>query len=179
MLLKETFLCFFLTVLVALNSHALNKEPLTGPVILTISGAINADSSQELTQNNAEKSNVVQFDLATIEKIGLTKVVTETPWNEGLVEFEGVLMRDLLAHVTAQGSSVYASALDNYSVDIPIEDFMSHDVILATRIDGKVLRVRDNGPLWVIYPWTDHSEYKRPHYFARSIWQLKSLTVNE
>lgn len=177
--LKSALLYLLLAVQVALNCHAQSLETPTGPVILTISGEIEPANNPGDEQENTDVNKTVQFDLAMLEKIGLTRIVTETPWTEGLVNFEGVLFKDLLALINARGSSIRASALDNYSIDIPIEDFLNHDVILATRIDGKALRVRDNGPLWVIYPWTDNSALKRPIYFSRSIWQLHSFTVNK
>ena len=179
MVRKTALLFVLLTAQLAMSCFAQVQESPTGPVILTISGAISVGNGQEDVQNSTETEISAQFDLAMLEEIGLTRIVTETPWTKGLISFEGVLGRDLLSLVNFEGSSLRASALDNYSVDIPVEDFFTHDVILATRIDGQVLRVRDNGPLWVIYPWSDNSNLKRPQYFARSIWQLYSLIVKK
>ncbi len=107
----------------------------------------------------------------------MIKVATETPWTTGIIEFEGVLVRDLLDFVKADGKTVKAAALDDYVVDIPVEDFLVHDVIIATRIKGKPMRVRENGPLWIIYPWNDVPDLRRPHFYSNSIWQLNSLMV--
>ena len=39
------------------------------------------------------------------------------------------------------------------------------------------LTVRQRGPLWVIYPWSDQPNLQNEVYYSRSIWQLKALEV--
>ncbi|ASJ71580.1 molybdopterin-dependent oxidoreductase [Granulosicoccus antarcticus] len=170
---------FIFLTLSSLSSHAQDLEtPPPGKVILTVSGAINASKEPgTAAQKDPSQQNTVSFDRTMLEASGLTKIITETPWTKGLVEFEGVLARNLFAKIDATGKSVQARALDDYIVDIPIEDFFEYDVILATRKNGEPITIRDNGPVWIIYPWTDVSDLRRPQYYSRSIWQLKSLTI--
>ena len=120
---------------------------------------------------------VTGFDLETLEDIGLKQIVTETPWTIGPVTFEGVLLRDLIATVGAGENAISAKALNDYSVSIPAEDYLSYDVLLATRRDGEILTVRDKGPIWLIYPWSDNPRLKKQLFYSRSIWQLKAITV--
>ena len=37
--------------------------------------------------------------------------------------------------------------------------------------------VRDRGPMWIIYPWSEHPEISDEIHHGRSIWQLESLVV--
>jgi len=37
--------------------------------------------------------------------------------------------------------------------------------------------VRKKGPMWVVFPWSDHPEIANEVYYARSIWQLKRIAV--
>ena len=140
-----------------------------GPVILTVTG--------EITNTNAPEAAI--FDLEELERIGTVDLVTDTPWTETEVRFTGVLIRDLLDLLGASGTTVSMVALNDYAVTIPIEDFSDHDVIIATQRDGAVMRVRDKGPLWVIYPWSEKPELRNEVYYSRSIWQLKSIEVLE
>ncbi len=142
-------------------------EAPTGRIILQVSG--------EITESNSDGS--MEFDLDMLDALGVTTVTTETPWTEGPVSFQGVLIRDLLATVGSTGTSVDAEALNDYTVTIPVSDFSQYDVILATRANGEVLTVRDRGPVWIIYPWTDQPMLQNEIYYSRSIWQLKSLIV--
>ena len=76
-----------------------------------------------------------------------------------------------------EGKMATATAINDYSVEIPIEDYATYDVILATEMDGKKLTLRDKGPIWIVYPRDDHSELDDPVVNARWIWQLVELGV--
>ena len=138
-----------------------------GKVILTVAGTI----------GEAGKGGPVSFTLDELERLGTAELETETPFTPGPVRFTGVPLRRLLEAVGARGDNIRATALNDYAVDIPREDAMRHDVLLATRVDGKPMPVRDKGPVWVVYPWSEHPELKDPRYGARSIWQLRSLEM--
>lgn len=155
-----------LLLLITLTAGA--ELPLPqGPVILTMDGRIQIHNV----------AGTAEFDRAMLEALPQKEVSTTSPWTEGSASFRGVLMRDLLAAVGAQGDTVQAVALNDYAIEIPAADFREYDVILAMDRDGKPMRVRDKGPLWIIYPLDDHAELRNSRYHARMIWQLKHLTV--
>jgi hypothetical protein len=133
----------------------------------------------EVTGNvaNTNLPEKAVFDLAMLEGIGITKTKTSTAWNEGQPVFEGVLLKALLDHVGASGTTIVAVALNDYKVEIPIEDFNKYPVILAYRMDGQPLRVRDKGPLWIIYPQDDFPNLKDKQTQAKWVWQVKEIRV--
>lgn len=149
-------------------ADALNVLPKpSGRVILSVTGAIertNADGRADL-------------DRAMLESIGMVEIETTTPFTEGSTVFRGILARDLLRHLGATGDQIEAAALDLYKVEIPVEDFERFDVLIALEADGKKLRVRDHGPTWVIYPWSQHEELGKEIYSRRSIWQMNTIDV--
>jgi hypothetical protein len=59
--------------------------------------------------------------------------------------FEGPLFRDVLKAAGSRGSKLYVVALNDYAAEIPLADLEKYDVILARKINGKVLTVRDKG----------------------------------
>jgi hypothetical protein len=59
-----------------------------------------------------------------------------------------------------------------------MDDIKDYPVILATRVDGEELSVRDKGPLFVIYPFDEHPDLYNEVIFSRSVWQVASLTVH-
>jgi hypothetical protein len=61
--------------------------------------------------------------------------------------------------VGAAGTEVGAFALNEYQQTIPISDFASYDVLLAFRMNGRPMRLRDKGPIWIVYPWSDHPDW--------------------
>jgi hypothetical protein len=139
----------------------------TGRVILTISGDITKT-------NNGDKAD---FDLDMLHALGTRALSATTSWTDGTQEFSGVLMRDLLAAVGAKGKTVEAIALNDYTYSIDIEDFSLHPVIVATRLNGKILKIRDKGPLWIVYPLDTFTEEQRINIERRMVWQLRQLIV--
>jgi len=139
----------------------------TGRVILTISGNITKTNNG----NNAD------FDLETLHALGTRAMSVTTSWTDGTQEFSGVLMRDLMSAVGAEGKTVEAIALNDYTFTIDIEDFSQYTVIVATSLNGKILKIRDKGPLWIIYPLDTFTDDQKVNIERRMVWQLRQLIV--
>lgn len=161
---------FILLLLLSVSCSNQAEPGLSTPehaVILEISGSINVKNSNDSAL----------FDRTMLDSLAQTKIITGTPWTDGVSEFQGPLLRDLLELVGATGTELHATALNNYEITIPMADVVSYPVIVASKMDGKRLSIRSKGPLWVIYPWNNHNELKTETYYQRSIWQLRSLSV--
>lgn len=135
--------------------------------ILTISGKI----------AETNKDNTAQFDRQMLESLGMVTVETTTPWFNGPVKFEGVSLDKLMKQVGASGSSVQVVALNDYSSEIPIEDFAKYNVILALKRNGEYMPVREKGPLFVIYPFDSNPDLKSQTFYGRSVWQVAKIVV--
>jgi hypothetical protein len=118
------------------------------------------------------------FDLEALKKLPVTRVTTMTPWTDGESLYEGVRLRDLLEKLGAEGEVVLADSIDDYQVKIPMQDIQDYDVIVAYAVDGKPLPRNNKGPLWIIYPFSEHFGLQKDLYFSRSVWQLNRLTVH-
>ncbi len=138
-----------------------------GKPILEITGAIG--------RTNAPGKAV--FDLELLESLGLRELVTVTPWTRGEQRFAGVDPRALLQLVEARGSELEAVALDDYRAVIPIADLERFDMLLVTRLDGRPMKVRERGPLWLVYPWSRYPQTAEQPYRGRAVWQLRSIVV--
>ena len=90
--------------------------------------------------------------------------------------FEGVPLRALLERVGAQGEAIRASALNSYVALIPMKD-LEFEPILTTKVDGRVLTIRDKGPLWIAYPRDAHKILQDARYDSRWVWQLNKLHI--
>ena len=135
--------------------------------ILTITGKIGVTN----------KDNTAQFDRPMLESLGMVAIETTTPWHEGKVKFEGVPVDKLMKQVGATGERVVVTALNDYTTEIPMEDFAKYKVILAIKRNGEYMPVRDKGPLFIIYPYDSDPELKSQTYYARSAWQVAKIDV--
>jgi hypothetical protein len=117
------------------------------------------------------------FDRDELEAMGLVSVKTHTPWTEGIIEFEGVPLVDLLEKANATGETATVIALNDYSVDVPTSDFTEYGTILAVKRDGEYMPVADQGPYFVIYPFDSDPVLQGQPYYGRAVWQVKEITV--
>jgi len=117
------------------------------------------------------------LDRAMIEALPHKQIKTENPWDDGAVTYEGVLLRDLMKYVKAHGSTVGVEALNDYRSDIAVADLDKYDIILAYKREGVDLSVRDKGPLFVVFPFTDVPELATEARYAQSVWQVNRISV--
>ncbi|MGM9491411.1 molybdopterin-dependent oxidoreductase [Ideonella sp. YS5] len=152
------------------NAIAAAARPLAAPrhaVVLSITG-------QVARTNGAGRAD---FDMDMLAALPQRQVVTHTPWHQGEQTFTGPLLRDVLAEAGASGRTLVAVALNDYRCEIPVEDAQQFDVIVARLHGGEPMRVRDKGPLFVVYPFDSDARLRSERYYARSAWQLRSLIV--
>lgn len=164
---RLAWMAFGLAILPVTSQAA---DPLPAPqgqVILTVTGNIAVSNSTE----------GAAFDRAMLEEIGLTELSTSTPWTDGVQKFNGILGRTLLERVGAQGSVVMATALNDYTVELPMDDFGTYDVLLALDMNGAAMQVSDKGPVWIVYPRDQVPALQDRKLHDRWVWQLKSLQV--
>jgi len=138
------------------------------PASLRIEGAISRSGA----------NGHVDIDLATLQGLPVHRLATSTVVTDGVLDFEGVLMRTVMEYVGARGTSVTATALNGYQVDIPLTDFQDFDVLLAWSANGELLQPDDKGPFWIVYPRDRHAVLQDIRYDYRWVWQLVSLQVN-
>jgi hypothetical protein len=156
---------FLSACLAPLAAQALEKP--TGDVILTVAG----------TLDHANADGTAQFDLKMLEELAGRSASMETPWTEGKVKFSGPLLRAVLDAAGAHGTTLHIIALNDYSADVPMDDAVTLDTMLATRMDDKLMSVRDKGPLFLIYPFDQNHDLYNEKYFSRSVWQIKTIEV--
>lgn len=117
-----------------------------------------------------------EVDLSDLSKLPRYKLLTDSPWEDGQQEFEGVLLRDVLALLQmSDARAVIIYATDNYSQRIPREDWLDYPTLLALRADGSFLTRRTKGPTRLVYPVLDHPELDNPVHKGRWIWLIETV----
>ncbi|MGL4268973.1 MAG: hypothetical protein ACRCR6_04210, partial [Plesiomonas sp.] len=66
-------------------------------------------------------------------------------------------------------------AINGYQITLSPADLYPYAPILATAIDGKPMRIRDNGPLWLILPLDQYPVLHKSLFYAQMAWQIKSI----
>lgn len=114
-------------------------------------------------------------ELDTREQVSFT---TSTIWTNDVVTFSGVPLKDLLPDMPSNATLTLV-ALNDYAISIPMAEIGFSYPIVATRMDGSEMAVRDKGPFWLVYPYDSDASLQTETIYARSIWQLIEIRVSE
>lgn len=141
----------------------------SGPVILTIDGSI--------SQKNA--GDKLEFDMATLESIGLIQYKVNDTAEKRSIMYTGVLLSELLKVIGADPKATTLSlwALDDYSADMKIADATKWPIMIATQADGAYMPLDKKGPLFSIIPFDDYPEIDHLTYDNLAVWALAKITV--
>jgi len=110
-----------------------------------------------------------------LEALPQTTFTTNTPWTTTPTEFSGPALAEL-AGLGPKASKAAVVAINDYSSEVPAEDWTDHGAILAVRLDGEYMKIRDKGPFWVMYP-IDHGQeiLNTQLYHSRMVWQVRNI----
>lgn len=154
----------FLLLLSTFSVFTYAQDTPKGRVILTVTE----------DQKNATD---YPFDMAMLQGLPHYSVTTHNPWTKGKHTYRGFSAADLVAHLGLSGNWLQVTALNHYMTEIPLSDFIENGAIFATHLDGKPMKVRNLGPIMVIYPFDDRPELKSERFYGRSIWQIKRIKL--
>ncbi len=121
----------------------------------------------------------ISMTLADLDALDQVVFSTSTIWTDGVVEFSGVPVWTILGHAEADGATLRMVALNDYAIEMPVGELEEAVPIVATRMDGETMSIRDKGPFWVIYPFDADPAYASETNHSRSVWQLSRLVLIE
>ncbi len=141
----------------------------TSDVVLTVDGKI--------SQTNSGDS--LQFDMPTLESIGVVQYKVDDPFVKKNILYSGVLLSQVLkvAGADPNATTLTLTALDDYSTDMKISDANQWPVLVATQADGSYMPIDKNGPLISVWPFNDFPEIDHVTYDALWVWSLSKITV--
>lgn len=144
---------------------------LSGPVLLTVTGRIAG------AEGTGDSPEVAKFDAARLAALPRREFATSTIWTEGVQSFSGVELRSLIDHLGVSSGTLKITAVNDYSIQIPVSEVAAGGALLADLRDGKPMTVRDKGPLWLVYPYDSASEFRNEVVYSRSVWQVDRIEV--
>lgn len=147
------------------------NDPIPVPAdapILTVTGLI----------KNTNQGDTLLMDMAAIESVGQVEYTVLDPFEETTITYQGVLLSDLLAlwGVDPAAKTLSVVALNDYQVNIPLDDLRQYPVIFAVRRNGEYMPVSTRGPAMLVFPY-NHYEFELTEYNDYWVWQIKSIDV--
>ncbi|MCP5072631.1 MAG: hypothetical protein GY947_04955 [Rhodobacteraceae bacterium] len=150
-------------------------------VALSIIGSAAGAADTVLTvrvKQIGQADTVIEYSMADLEAMHQHALETTNDFVDGKQVFQGPRVKDLLIYLGAQDAkTARLTAANDYSVEIATEEFFRYDAILALTMGGERFSTRDKGPIWVMYPMSEHEELQDPVFNNRLIWQLVGMEL--
>ena len=162
--LAQSTFCFVFALGVSATSLMADETVMP---LLTISGDVTLTDGDD----------ILVLDRGALVELPATTFETSTIWTDGVHSFTGVSLADLAAELGVEDGQFLATAINDYTVEIPFSDAVEGGPIIAYLMDGEEMSVRDKGPLWVIYPYDSDADFRSEVIYSRSIWQLDRLEI--
>lgn len=153
------------------------RSVCAGLVVALFSGQSLADSHQPVILTVSGVGEQIEYTLADLMELGSDTFETATIWTVGVKEFTGVSLARLIEELGITEGRLMAQAINDYAVEVPLEDGVENGPIIAYMMDGEPMSVRDKGPLWLVYPFDLNPAYRSEVIYSRSIWQLDRIEV--
>lgn len=121
--------------------------------------------------------NILTLTDADLMALPQVEFTTTTIWTQGSIRFSGPSLASVLESVGVASGAINMFAINDYKVEIPLDHIEPNAPIIANRMNGSPFRIRDNGPLWVVFPYDSDDRYQSETIYAFSIWQLTQIRV--
>jgi len=141
--------------------------------------AIAQDATSLQIENSLGDTNPIRLKLSDLDAMEQIEFSTSTIWTDDVVMFSGVSLNELLKALNTTGQTVELIALNEYSISIPNGELGDQYPIVATRMNGEKMSVRDKGPFWLVYNYDSDPRFQNETIYSRSIWQLNRIKVVE
>ena len=151
-----------IALLVLLGCGAAGAEETTGVPLLVVEAPGGADLSY--TREALEAMRQVSYRTSTI-------------WTDGVREFRGVPLSEVLKDAGIASGTIQLRASNDYAAEMPVGAVTQDVPIIALTVDGEPMTLRDKGPLWVVYPYDLSTVYQSEVIYTRSVWQLVRIAV--
>ena len=144
---------------------------------VTLCGVARAESGGDPLLTVTMDDMQIVLTRAQLEEIDNANVETTTIWTEGAQSFTGVSLFRLMEELGVSEGTLLASAINDYTVEVPVSDAVEGGPIIAYQLNGSHMSVRDKGPLWLVYPYDGDPKYQSEVIYSRSIWQLDRIVL--
>lgn len=124
------------------------------------------------------EAQTIEYTDEEILALDQVEIATDNDYVDETAVFSGPRLRDVFGdQEIGSEDMIRLRALNDYSTEMPASEALDYDVILALSMNGERLSVRDKGPIWVIYPMSEHEELREPRFNDRLVWQLSSVEL--
>ena len=116
------------------------------------------------------------FTPSQLEQLGTYAMTTDTPWREVPAQFVGVRLTDLLAATgLIDAPAIRVIAENDYAITMPRDVWMNHELLIATRVDGRGHTRRARGPLQFVFDMRRDPKTAEKDFESNWVWMAARI----
>ncbi|MCG9596202.1 molybdopterin-dependent oxidoreductase [Vibrio sp. Isolate25] len=109
-----------------------------------------------------------------------TSFKTKLPWYPDANQFTGFRVSDMLANLVKEETmAVSFIALNDYAASTTIENIIKYDPIIAYKMNGKKMKVRNKGPYWLVFNLDKYPEIDNAAFHSQMVWQIDEIMIHQ
>jgi hypothetical protein len=139
---------------------ALVLKPAAGKPVIELKGLVNGGKPAAI-------------DMASLDALPKRSLTIVEPFVKKSMTFTGVSFGDLLTAAKATGKSVNIHALDDFQANLSVAVLRDSGVLLATRADGKLIELKNGGPVRMVFPPSAPTGKDTNNW----VWSIDQITV--
>lgn len=180
----------------ALPAWALAKDsrkPLSGPVLLTVTGHIGAGNrgpldpalDRMMTRQKITFDKAQVFDFSALTALPAFNIRPTLEYDGKPHALKGPLLVDVLKACgvkTTEKTALFLRAVDGYAAQVTAADAEKYRFIVATHLDGQPIPLGGLGPLWSVYDadrFPDMVARPLGQRFSNCPWAMYHIEVRE
>ena len=140
-------------------------------------GAVPATAmAMDLVVKNRVTGTQTSYSEQDLRALNTVRLTTTTPWTEGVQEFVGTPMADIIG---AEGDDyqIRLTALNDYVATMSSRFVTADYPIIAYERNNMPMSVRDKGPYWLILPFDRDESFMTEIMMSLSVWQLVEIEI--
>ena len=104
---------------------------------------------------------------------------TQLPWYPDANQFTGFRVSDLLQQLGVEDTlAVSFIALNDYAASTTIENILKYDPIVAYKMNGEKMKVRNKGPYWLVFNLDKYPEIDNTALHSQMVWQIDEIKIH-
>ena len=104
---------------------------------------------------------------------------TQLPWYPDANQFTGFRVSDLLQQLGVEDTlAVSFIALNDYAASTTIENILKYDPIVAYKMNGEKMKVRNKGPYWLVFNLDKYPEIDNTAFHSQMVWQIDEIKIH-
>lgn len=125
---------------------------------------------------NGEK--LAAFSRSDLAAMPQTRISTDTPWAEGVMDYEGPSVATFLSRLAVDAGQLRLLALNDYLVTAQVDMLIDAGAILAIRENDAFMPASAKGPVFLMFPFDSDMRLHSQKYYIRAVWQLIEIDLS-